>query len=481
VAKILIVDDDAALRISFAKILQGEGHNVQSAASGEAGIEIYTSFNPDLVIQDVRLPGMVGLETFSRMKELDPSVQSIIMTAYGTTETAITATSMGAFDYLLKPFEIPEMLELIGKALEASRFSRKKVRLDADSEDLDVDAIIGGSRAMQNLYKSIGRVAPTDALVLVRGESGTGKELVARAVFQHSMRSDKPFVVINCVAIPETLLESELFGYERGAFTGANTRKIGRIEQADGGTVFLDEIGDMPLSIQAKILRLLQEKSIERIGGRETIPIDVRIIAATNRNLEQAINDGLFREDLYYRLKVVTLPLPPLRERLTDLPQLTEYFLRRLSTVPGMSNPGISRSGLLALQEHSWPGNVRELANCIQKALIFNRGAPISAEDIQSAIKGDRSCSAEAADTNENHGVEIIRRTLSSGDENAYANLMDRFSSMVITEALSMCDGNRSKASRLLGMSRPTLLSRMERLGLRVSAKVSSDNSSEKN
>lgn len=479
-AKILIVDDDAALRISFAKILQGEGYEVQSVASGEAGIEIYPTFNPDLVIQDVRLPGIDGLETFSRMKAVDSNIQSIIMTAYGTTETAITATSMGAFDYLLKPFEIPEMLDLITKALEASRFSRKKVCLDADTGTDDADAIIGGSRAMQNLYKAIGRVAPTDALVLIRGESGTGKELIARAVFQHSMRSHKPFVVINCVAIPETLLESELFGYERGAFTGANTRKTGRIEQAHGGTIFLDEIGDMPLSIQAKILRLLQEKSIERIGGRDTIPVDVRIIAATNRDLEQAISDGLFREDLYYRLKVVTLSLPPLRDRLTDLPQLTEYFMKVHSRVPGMSNPGISRSGLLELQEHSWPGNVRELENCVQKALIFNRGAPISAEDIRSAIKGEHCCENCVRLPDENTGQEIIRRTLCSGDENSYSNLMDRFSSMIISEALSMCDGNRSKASRLLGMSRPTLLSRMERLGLRVSAKISSEVADEK-
>ena len=248
------------------------------------------------------------------------------MTAYGTTETAIQATKMGAFDYILKPFEIPDMLAVINQALEAGRFMRTPVQMDVSPDEASKEAIVGRSKAMQDVYKAIGRVSTADATVLIRGESGTGKELVARAIYQHSLRAEKPFLVINCVAIPENLLESELFGYEKGAFTGAAHRRVGKIEQANGGTVFLDEIGDMPFSIQAKILRLLQERSIERLGGRQTIPVDVRILAATNRDLEAALAEGRFREDLYYRLKVVTISLPPLRERRDDIPAVNRLF-----------------------------------------------------------------------------------------------------------------------------------------------------------
>ncbi|MDH3957440.1 MAG: sigma-54 dependent transcriptional regulator, partial [Desulfobacteraceae bacterium] len=285
---ILIIDDDDQLRKSFNKLLGEEGYHSKCAASGEAGLKLIQEEIPDLVILDMRLPGMNGFETFKGIHEMEPKLPVIIMTAFGTTDTAIEATKMGAFDYILKPFDIPEMLVVIKQALEASRFMRSPVDMDPIPEKSFRDAIIGRSRPMQEVYKTIGRVSETEATVLIRGESGTGKELVARAVYQHSTRADRPFLVINCVAIPETLLESELFGYEKGAFTGATHRRIGKIEQANGGTVFLDEIGDMPLSIQAKILRLLQEKCIERLGGRNTIPVNVRIIAATNRDLESA-------------------------------------------------------------------------------------------------------------------------------------------------------------------------------------------------
>ncbi len=308
------------------------------------------------------------------------------MTAYGTTETAIEATKMGAFDYILKPFEIPAMLAVIKQALEAGRFMRTPVKMNGSPDETAREAIVGRSKPMQDVYKAIGRVSTADATVLIRGESGTGKELVARAIYQHSLRAEKPFLVINCVAIPENLLESELFGYEKGAFTGAAHRRVGKIEQAHGGTVFLDEIGDMPFSIQAKILRLLQEKSIERLGGRQTIPVDVRIIAATNRDLEAALEQGRFREDLYYRLKVVTISLPPLRERREDIPLLTDYFLSRYASELDMNNPGITRAAVATFEDNQWPGNVRELANTIQKALIFSRGAPIQAEDIIQAL-----------------------------------------------------------------------------------------------
>jgi transcriptional regulator with PAS, ATPase and Fis domain len=308
---------------------------------------------------------------------------------------------------------------------------------------------------------------------LIRGESGTGKELAARAIYLHSLRADKPFLVINCVAIPENLLESELFGYEKGAFTGAVHRRVGKIEQANDGTVFLDEIGDMPFSIQAKILRLLQEKSIERLGGRETIPVDVRIIAATNRDLESALAEGRFREDLYYRLKVVTIALPPLRERAGDIALLTEYFLSKYAAELGMVNPGITEDAITTLTNHPWPGNVRELANTIQKALIFNRGAPIQAGDILQAIS-DEMVSREP----ETHEAEsVIRRWVRQSltledDKNKFDTIMDRFASILVGEALNLTAGNRSRAARMLGLSRPTLHSKIEKYNLKLKTSV---------
>ena len=302
---ILLVDDDDQLRGSFYNLLSMEGYAVRAASSGEAALALADEALPDAVIMDVRMPGMDGLSTLRALRKREPRLPVIIMTAYSTTDSAIEATKLGAFDYILKPFDIPDILELLGKAIQAGRVMRDRVHIaqtGTDEGKSGGEALVGVSRAMHELYKAIGKVAPTDALVLLRGESGTGKELVARAVYQYSARSKEPFSIINCVAIPDTLLESELFGYERGAFTGASTRRVGKIEQAGGGTVFLDEIGDMPLNIQAKLLRLLQENQIERLGGREPINVDVRIIAATNRELEKAVTEGRFREDLYYQI-----------------------------------------------------------------------------------------------------------------------------------------------------------------------------------
>jgi DNA-binding NtrC family response regulator len=308
--------------------------------------------------------------------------------------------------------------------------------------------------------------------VLIRGESGTGKELAARAIFQHSLRAEKPFLVINCVAIPETLLESELFGYEKGAFTGAATRRVGRIEQASGGTVFLDEIGDMPFNIQSKILRLLQEKSIERLGGREPIPVDVRIIAATNRDLEASLAQGKFREDLYYRLNVVTLWLPPLRERQGDIPLLAEYFLGRFARDMDTSNPGLTEMAKALLRSYSWPGNVRELANAVQKALIFSRGCPIDAEDVNLAIGGEGPGKCLENGSLDEAIRQWIRRGFDAESQNVFDVLMDRFASMLIREALNLTGGNRSRAAKLLGLSRPTLLSKIERYRLKIETSV---------
>ena len=471
--EILIIDDDDQLRKSFEKLLTEENYSVKGAPSGESGLKLVQKELPDLVILDMRLPGINGLETFQALHEIEPKLPVIIMTAYGTTETAIEATKMGAFDYIFKPFDIPDMLAVIGLALEAGRFMRSPVDLDAMPEQASREAIIGRSKPMQDVYKAIGRVSPTGATVLIRGESGTGKELVARAIYQHSLRAKKPFLVINCVAIPETLLESELFGYEKGAFTGAAHRRVGKIEQANGGTVFLDEIGDMPFSIQAKILRLLQEKSIERLGGRQTIPVDVRIIAATNRDLEAAVAEGRFREDIYYRLKVVTIWLPPLNERPGDISLLTELFLSRYSEEAGINNPGVSEEAKAMLNSYPWPGNVRELANTIQKTLIFNRALPISPEDISQAIGGKvpgKGAVSEAGDQAIRKWVLEVMTTRSV--ENMFDFCMDRFASILISEALIFTGGNRSKAAKLLGLSRPTLHSRIEKYDLKLETSV---------
>jgi nitrogen regulation protein NR(I) len=474
---ILIIDDDDQLRRSFQKLLAEEGYSTDSAASGEDGIQRVQKRAPDLVILDMRLPGKNGLETFQAIHAIEPKLPVIIMTAFGTTHHAIEATKCGAFDYVLKPFEIPAMLSLIRQALEAGRFMRTPVDMDGAPGLTSREAIIGRSRPMQDVYKAIGRVSPTDATVMIRGESGTGKELVARALYSHSQRSDKPFQVINCVAIPENLLESELFGFEKGAFTGAAHRRVGKIEQAHGGTVFLDEIGDMPFGIQSKILRLLQEKSIERLGGRDTIPVDVRIIAATNRDLEAALQQGRFREDLYYRLKVVTIVLPPLRERVEDIPLLVDYFLTRYAAELDMSNPGIAKDALGILRSHSWPGNVRELANAIQKALIFNRGAPIQPQDIlQAAAAGTGAPSAASLRDTDEVLRQWVRETIATRpDANKFDTVMDHFASILIGEALNVTRGNRSQAARLLGLSRPTLHSKIEKYRLKLKTSVEGD------
>jgi DNA-binding NtrC family response regulator len=477
-ATILIVDDDKQLRRSFEKLLSDELYTVLTASSGEDVLAIIRSARVDLAIIDVCLPGMNGLQTFKAMREIDPKLTGIIMTAFSTTETAIEAMKLGAFDYITKPFDIPEILTLIDQAVEAGRLARSRVEMDVVPKITSSEIIIGQCKVMQELYKTIGRVAPTDATVFIRGESGTGKELVARALYQHSLRASEPFLVINCVAIPENLLESELFGYEKGTFTGALSRRIGRIEQAHRGTIFLDEIGDMPLSLQPKILRLLEEKSLKRLGGQETIPVNVRIIAATNRDLESAIADGSFREDLYYRLKVVTIQIPPLRERLQDIPRLIDHFLARFSRDMNLDNPGMTLEAKEIVSRYHWSGNVRELSNAIQKALIFSRGCPIRPEDITHAID-KKSGAYESADEGypEETTRQWIRRVLLSKKyENVFDYLNDRFSSTVIGAALEITGGNKSITAKLLGLSRPTIQAKIEKYRLKVETYVKEEN-----
>lgn len=469
---ILLIDDDQQLSLSFTKILVQDGYHTEAAYNGQDGIAMAADFNPDLVILDIRLPDMSGMEVFEAIHAVNPKLPVIIITAFGTTETAIEAIKQGAYDYIYKPFDVPEMLDLIKKALLAGRCMSSPVDVNPGVDDFsNREALVGTSSQMLEVYKSIGRVSSTDATVLIRGESGTGKELAARAVYNHSLRAEKPFMVINCVAIPETLLESELFGYEKGSFTGAAHRRVGKIEQAMGGTVFLDEIGDMPMSIQAKFLRLLQENSIERLGGKEPISVDVRIIAATNRDLERAVADGLFREDLYYRLQVITITMPPLRERKGDSVILADYLLARLSFEMSMVNPGISPGAVHKIEQYDWPGNIRELANVLKKVLIFNRGAPVQAEEITLTELDNRN----RTDPDEGTAIDSVRQWVreclkSEKEEKIFDACLDHVASLLMEEALDSTEGNRSRAAKLLGISRPTFHSKLDRYGIRIGA-----------
>lgn len=463
---ILIIDDDRQLSISFSKILTQEGYKTAIAANGRDGIKQTEQLDPDLVLLDIRLPDMTGIEVFEALHESFPKLPVIIITAFGNTETAIDAIQKGAFDFIYKPFDIPEMLQLVEKAIIVGHCMTSPVEVNPGTDNFSGrEALVGCSKQMLDVYKAIGRVSATDATVLIRGESGTGKELASRAVYNHSSRTDKPFMVINCVAIPETLLESELFGYEKGSFTGATHSRMGKIEQARGGTIFLDEVGDMPLGIQAKLLRLLQENAIERIGSREQVDVNVRVIAATNRDLEAAVRDGSFREDLYYRLRVVTIVMPPLRDRKEDIATLTSYLMTRLTAEMAIPNPGITDAAVDKIMEYGWPGNIRELSNTLKKTLIFNRGGAIQPDDI---IFPDLIHAAQPDMDNQEDPVQSwINHVLATGNhKKAYDFCIDHVASGLISEALSLSGGNRSQAARILGISRPTLHAKMEKYGI---------------
>src|ERR1041385_9209670 len=331
--KLLLVDDEADVQYSFRRIFDSPEVEIATANSGEEALKTIPKFKPDLVLMDVRMGGMTGLETLRKLRATNAWLPVIMMTAYGTTQTAIEAMKLGAYDYLLKPFDVPKLKELVAGALKAARDMKQVVSYEPllESEDYEL-GIVGRSEGMQNVFKLIGQLSASDATALITGESGTGKELVARAIYHHSKRAEQPFLAINCAAIPENLLESELFGHERGAFTGAATQRIGKFEQCDHGTIFLDEIGDMSLATQTKILRVLQSGTFERVGGNQAVKVDVRVIAATNKALEEAVAKREFREDLFYRLNVVRVQIPPLRERKKDIPLLVNYFLRKFST-----------------------------------------------------------------------------------------------------------------------------------------------------
>jgi DNA-binding NtrC family response regulator len=455
--KILLVDDERNVHYSFQRAL-GEAFRIVSAFSGEEALQKLASEQPHLILLDVKLPGADGLETLQQIKGRDRDVPVILLTAYGTTETAITAMKLGAYDYLLKPVDIASLSSMMTKALHL-RTLTQQIDTPRLPEPTHETPMLGRSVAMQDLYKMIGRVAPSDMTVLIAGESGTGKELVARAIHQHSLRADGPWVALNCAAIPESLLESELFGHEKGAFTGAAERKLGSFEEASGGTLFLDEVGELPLAVQAKLLRALQEKEIRRLGGRESRPIDVRIIAATNRDLEGAVARGELREDLYYRLNVIHVHLPPLRARQDDIPLLAQHFLSRYSRELERPVGGFAPDTLGSLCAHSWPGNVRELENTIKQALMTCRGYLIMVEDLRLAerpvVRDQQAPQRDPLDG----GLEQVLLTHAG---QAYHVLEER----LIRKALDLTKHNQVRAAHLLGITRNVLRHRMKQFGL---------------
>ncbi len=471
--RILVIEDDNRSAQSLDRLLRSQGYSVSIAHHGEQGLAQAQAEVFDLVITDFRLPGLDGLELVRRLHQARPRLPVIFMTAFGTTDTAIEATKYGAFEYIVKPFDVAEMLDVVRRAVAGSRLMSERVALGTGPDETAAHVIIGNSRVMQAVYKEIGRVAATTATVLLRGETGTGKELVARAIYQHGDRSGKPFIAVNCAAIPETLLESELFGHERGAFTGADQRRIGRFEQAHGGTLFLDEIGDMTAFTQAKLLRVLQDKVIQRVGGRDEISVDVRIIAATHCDLEGAIAEKRFREDLYYRLGSVVIRLPALRERTEDIPLLADYFLRRFRAEFRLDAAALESDALEWLRQQRWPGNIRQFENILRQAILAARAVPITRQLLEEI--GARGTEAiELAPELDGNGVEklmddLLDQARNGADIDVHARVFERMEKELFTRAIKLAQGNQARVARWLKMSRQTVREKLLAFGLKPS------------
>ena len=463
-AQILLVEDDNSIVTMLCRVLAEEGCVVQVERRGDTGLERAKDTTFDIVITDLKLPGLNGLELVRGLHAARPRLPILMMTAHGTTETAIEATQFGAYDYLVKPFEMPVLLELVEQAVSASRLMSVPVEIGATGPAHS--AIIGKSRAMQSIYKEIGRIASKPVGVLIRGETGTGKELIARAIYQHSDRASAPFVAINCAAIPETLLESELFGHERGAFTGAESRRIGRFEQANQGTIFLDEIGDMTPGTQVKLMRVLQEKCLQRLGGKETIPVEVRVIAATHQDLEAAIREKHFREDLYYRISVVVIHLPPLRERKEDIPELTKFFLQKYAAEFGVKDPSIHSDAVEFLQAQAWPGNVRELENVVRNVLLLAQNYTIGVEHVRAALVKNSPPVASTEKSLHEYADELIAAAQRGELVDAYLRLQETVERVLFSRAIELANGNQARAARWLGISRLTMRKKLTQFGL---------------
>jgi DNA-binding NtrC family response regulator len=457
---VLVVEDEPKMRRLLSLNLEEEGYSVLTAADAEGGLKILGSAKVDLVLTDVKLPGMSGLEFLRAAKRSNAATPVVVMTAYGTVESAVEAMKAGANDYILKPFSIEEIKLIIRKELDVRSLREENRSLrEALGQRYEFKNIVAHSAKMQEVLATVEHVAPTNATVLLGGESGVGKDLMARALHQHSRRAQGPFVKINCTAIPENLLESELFGYEKGAFTGAVTSKAGKFELADQGTVFLDEIGDMPGALQAKLLRVLQEREFERLGGTKTLKVDVRIVAATNQDLRAALEQGAFREDLYYRLNVVPISIPPLREHKEDIPYLVDHFIARFARDSQKTITGITPAAMKRLTDFHWPGNVRELENIIERAVVFATTGKIDLADIHLDLplppdSGGQDAASAPALTN----AEPL--WLPPG------MTLERFEDEIIREAVRRAGGNKSQAARLLGLSRNALRYRLSQMGV---------------
>lgn len=447
-ATILIVEDEAKMRRLLELDLADDGFHTVSAEDAETGLKLLQSSSADLVITDLKLPGMNGLDFLQAVKRFQAALPVVVMTAFGTVETAVEAMKAGASDYVLKPFSLDEMRMVVHKELDVQRLRTENRSLrEALQHRYKHPNMVARSAKMQEVLATVERVAPTNSTVLLGGESGVGKDLVARAIHEKSRRASGPFIKINSAAIPENLLESELFGYEKGAFTGATGSKPGKFELADKGTLFLDEIGDVPPATQVKLLRVLQEREFERLGGTRTIKVDVRLVAATNRDLRAALEDGTFREDLYYRLNVVPIDIPPLREHKEDIPELVNLFLSRFAQDSGKKIASVSPQAFRILMDYHWPGNVRELQNIMERASALATGPVLEAGDIH-------------MDSRSGKAVEVASNFLPEG------MTLEQWEDEMIREALRRCHGNKSQAARMLGLSRNALRYRLSKIGI---------------
>jgi two-component system nitrogen regulation response regulator GlnG len=470
-SKLLLIDDEEDVRYSIQRIFDSPEIEVATAASGEEGLKLIPKIKPDLVLMDIRMGGINGLETLRKIRASDSKLLVILMTAYGTTQTTIEAMKLGAYDYLLKPFDIAKLKEIVGNALKAARDMKQVVSYQPllESEDYEL-GIVGRSEPMQQVFKLIGQVAASDATALVTGESGTGKELVARAIYHHSERSTQPFLAVNCAAIPENLLESELFGHERGAFTGATLQRIGKFEQCNKGTIFLDEIGDMTPPTQTKILRVLQNGTFERVGGNQPIQVDVRVIAATNKPLEAAVAARQFREDLFYRLNVVRIHIPPLRDRRDDIPLLVNYFLKKLAREQQRAPKSIAASVIKALEKYHWPGNVRELENAIRRAHVMAKSDAILLSDLPPEISGGSATGATASpgtsfsvDAAGTDAAVLARQLFQWAKRDPKLKIIPAVERELVIQALKETNDNQVHAAKLLGITRATLRKRIDK------------------
>jgi two-component system nitrogen regulation response regulator GlnG len=477
---LLVIDDEQAIRHAFQRAFRADELTVQTATTAAEAVAVLDTARPDVIILDVHLPDGTGLDTFRRLRAIDARVPVIIVTGHGTTDLAIEAMKEGAYEYLLKPLELADLRRLVERAVRSSRLMHTPAAMpEVEPTPAGGDVLLGRCPAMQEVYKAVGRVTESNVTVLILGESGTGKELVARAIYQHSKRAPQPFLAINCAAIPEALLESELFGHEKGAFTGADRKRIGKFEQCHGGTIFLDEIGEMTPRTQAKILRLVQEQRFERLGGTETVQTDVRLIAATNANLERMTEDGRFRRDLYFRLNVFTIQLPPLRDRGDDVGLLIEHYARIYGRELNKPVVEIGPQALAALKAYSWPGNVRELQSAIKQSVLRMSGSALLVEFLPAAIRnpvGSVGATEESGDASGGFDWDhFVAGRITAQSENLYAEALERMEREILVRVLKHTEGNQLQAARILGITRGSLRNKIRSLGISIARSIWSD------